>query len=88
MQPVGFSVAPHQQLVAVVAEDFEVGGRAGLAGWREVAVAGSDAGDGQGVGGVGLARAAQPPALPDRQRTGHLAHLNTLVVQEAGQGST
>jgi hypothetical protein len=46
------------------------------------------AGDGQGVGGIGLAGAAQPSAFPDRQRTRHLAHVNTLVVQKARQGGT
>jgi hypothetical protein len=75
-----------QQLVAVVAEHLEILGQAGLADRGEVGVAGTDAGDRQRIGGVGLARSAQPTPFPDRQRARHLPHVYPVVSQEAGQG--
>jgi hypothetical protein len=43
-----------QRLVAVVAEHLEILGQAGLADRGEVGVAGTDAGDGQRIGGSDL----------------------------------
>ena len=47
-------------------------------------LAGGDAGDGQSVGWVGLAGAAEPAAFPDRQRTRHLAHVQAGISEQAG----
>jgi hypothetical protein len=86
VQAVAFSMAQREQLVAVVAEHLEVLGQAGLADRGEIGVAGTDAGDRQRVGGVGLARSAQPTPFADRQRARDLAHIDAGVGKEAGQG--
>jgi hypothetical protein len=59
VQPVGLGGALGDELVAVVAEHLEVLGLPGVAGGWQVVLARGDAGDRQGVGGVGLARPAQ-----------------------------
>jgi hypothetical protein len=85
VQPVGLGGALGDELVAVVAEHLEVLGPPGVAGGWQVVLARGDAGDRQGVGGVGLARPAQPPAFAHRQCAGHLAEVQALVVQEPCQ---
>jgi hypothetical protein len=85
VQPVGLGGALGDELVTVVAVHLEVLGLAGVAGGWQVVLARGDAGDRQGVGRVGVARPAQPPAFADGQRAGHLANLKALVAQEPCQ---
>jgi len=80
-----WAVRYRDELVAVVAAHLEVLGLPGVAGGWQVVLSSGDARDRQGVGGVGLARPAQPPAFAQRQRAGNLANIKALVTQEPCQ---
>jgi hypothetical protein len=82
VQPVGLGGASDDQLLAGIDQDFQVLVLALPAGRWQVGVAGGDPGDGQGVGGVGLARTAQPGPLATGQLRWDLPDVDVVLAQQ------
>jgi hypothetical protein len=86
MDPVGDPGPLPDQLLAVVDQQSQVLGQVLAADRWQVVLAGRDPGDGQRIGGIGLAALSQPPAFPHRQRGRHLDHHQPGLHQVDGHG--
>jgi hypothetical protein len=86
MDPVGDPGPLSQQLLAVVDQQPQVLGQVLAPDRWQVVLASRHPGDGQRIGGIGLAALAQPPAFPHRQRRRHLDHHQPGLDQMDGHG--